>query len=524
MNNSPTNAAPTNAAPMNGAPINDAREREMRRPRFTLAAALIGAIAVPTVVLSLAEVSLSPAVSRTALLAALSAAAFTIAASAAAMAFVRWLLMHDARALSMSIALIVYAIATIGFADLVPLIEPDRFSHDHIALLRTAGSLSAVLWIALALGNVIRRPSAPRVAIGAAASIVGTTVLLSIPGVREIRLAGPHAGSVHESVVGTLVLLVGWLAIGTVCVTSGIRRHDTLRVWMGYTAVALAGASASFAGAHRDVEIIGGMLLTFVAMALALAGGIEQLRIAYVVKSGALRQARAEAHLAELARWAELAGEQERAHEARNALLGIQAAVLRLEHLCEEMGAEDMTALAGAMDREISRLRQLVEREPVRASSEFCRVDDVLVPVLMCHAAGDPIRWTIEPGMVTVPIADVLVGAVQNVLENARVHAPGARVSVTVSGVESHIQVRVEDDGPGIASGIVGHIFERGVTTRERAIAGTAGLGLHVARRELRACDGDLWLERSSPDGTVFVIEVPRVRAIPASAIGTGRP
>jgi nitrogen-specific signal transduction histidine kinase len=134
------------------------------------------------------------------------------------------------------------------------------------------------------------------------------------------------------------------------------------------------------------------MLLTFVAMALALAGGIEQLRVAYLVKSSALRQARAEAHLAELARWAELAGEQERAHEARNALLGIQAAMLRLEHLCVEVGAEDMTALAGAVDREISRLRQLVEGTPVRATSEFCRVDDALVPVLMCHAASDPIR------------------------------------------------------------------------------------------------------------------------------------
>lgn len=372
--------------------MSESTELEIRRPRFLLAATLIGAIAVSTLVLSLAEVTLTPAVSRLALLTALGAAAFTIAASAAAMAFVRWLLVRDARALSMSIALIVYAIATIGFADLVPLLAPDRFGHEHIALLRTAGSLAAALWIAFALFGVIEKPSAPKIALGSAASIVAMAVVLSIPGVRAIRLAGPHVGGVQESIAGTLLLLVGWLVIGATCVVSGIRRRDTLRVWMGYTAVALAGASASFAGAHRDVEVVGGMLLTFVAMALALAGGIEQLRVAYLVKSSALRQARAEAHLAELARWAELAGEQERAHEARNALLGIQAAMLRLEHLCVEVGAEDMTALAGAVDREISRLRQLVEGTPVRATSEFCRVDDALVPVLMCHAASDPIR------------------------------------------------------------------------------------------------------------------------------------
>lgn len=501
----------------------DVADHAVRPPRFTIAAALIGAIAVPTLVLSLADVTVAPTVSKTALLAALGAAAFTIAASAAAIAFVRWLLLREARALNVSVALVVYAIATIGLADLVPLIQPDRFGHEHIALLRTAGSLCAVLWIALALGDAKRPVSAPRVAIGAALSLVGIAALLSIPGLREIRLAGPHVGAVHESIVGTIILLVGWIAIGAVCVTSGIRRHDTQRVWMGYTAIALAGASASFAGAGRDVEIIGGMSLTFVAMALALAGGIEQLRIAYILKSGALRQARAEAHLAELARWAELAGEQERAHEARNALLGIQAAVLRLEHLCTEMGAQDLTALAGAMDREIARLRQLVEREPVRSVSDFCRVDDALVPVLMCHASADPIRWTIEPGLVTAGVADALVGALQNVLENARVHAPGARVLVGVTGLEAHIEVRIEDDGPGIPPALADHIFDRGVSTRTVAHSGTAGLGLHVARRELRAIDGDLRLERTGPDGSVFVIEVPRVRPMPASVVKAGR-
>jgi protein-histidine pros-kinase len=121
---------------------------------------------------------------------------------------------------------------------------------------------------------------------------------------------------------------------------------------------------------------------------------------------------------------------------------------------------------------------------------------------------------------VTAAVGDALVGAVQNLLENARVHAPGARVSLAVTGAESYISVRIEDDGPGIAPAIVGRIFERGITTRDGAIAGTAGLGLHVARRELRACQGDLRLEHSDADGTVFVIEVPRVRAILAAAIG----
>ena len=100
-----------------------------------------------------------------------------------------------------------------------------------------------------------------------------------------------------------------------------------------------------------------------------------------------------------------------------------------------------------------------------------------------------------------------------NVLLNAR-DAVGARGNIWIAAEENgeRVNIRVKDDGRGIAADLLGRIFEPLVTTK-RGQGGT-GLGLAIARRILRASDGDISVQSTPGHGAEFTISLPCSRGM----------
>lgn len=101
--------------------------------------------------------------------------------------------------------------------------------------------------------------------------------------------------------------------------------------------------------------------------------------------------------------------------------------------------------------------------------------------------------------------------AVTNLLVNAGRHTPsGTTVTVSVVTLEEHVELRVEDDGPGLRpaerEAAFGR-FWRG--DRSRGHRGGTGLGLAISRSIVRAAEGDLRLEES-PQGGLAAVAVLR--------------
>jgi signal transduction histidine kinase len=123
----------------------------------------------------------------------------------------------------------------------------------------------------------------------------------------------------------------------------------------------------------------------------------------------------------------------------------------------------------------------------------------------------------VVPGTVAWADPGHLARAVRNVIANALVHSPpGGVVAVTAGRDGSVIRIRVTDQGPGIASQDVAHVFERFYRAdTARATDPTTGrptglgLGLTIARELLAASGGRIGVERTGPDGTTFLLEVP---------------
>lgn len=115
-------------------------------------------------------------------------------------------------------------------------------------------------------------------------------------------------------------------------------------------------------------------------------------------------------------------------------------------------------------------------------------------------------------------LAQVLLNLVLNAVQS---RPPERATPVTIEvearpqGAET-VELRVTDDGPGIAPQVCRQIFSPFFTTK-RFGEGT-GLGLYLARDIVRGMRGELSLEKTSPAGTTFLLRLPRANAHPTPA------
>ncbi len=101
---------------------------------------------------------------------------------------------------------------------------------------------------------------------------------------------------------------------------------------------------------------------------------------------------------------------------------------------------------------------------------------------------------------------EALVGAVINLANNALQSAGNdAQVSITVSVVGLSAEIRVIDNGPGIAPDQAARIFDPFYTSRPNG----TGLGLAVVKSVAKSHGGDVSLEEAGVPGATFVLRIP---------------
>jgi two-component system sensor histidine kinase ChvG len=122
-----------------------------------------------------------------------------------------------------------------------------------------------------------------------------------------------------------------------------------------------------------------------------------------------------------------------------------------------------------------------------------------------------------------------LAQVLTNLVDNAISFSPkDGRVCVAMSRLGGHIEITVEDEGPGIEEDKLATIFDRFYTYRPTAYASrgdNSGLGLSISREIVVAHGGQIWAENRTeeaggerrPAGSRFVVR------LPASTAASGR-
>jgi signal transduction histidine kinase len=177
--------------------------------------------------------------------------------------------------------------------------------------------------------------------------------------------------------------------------------------------------------------------------------------------------------------------------KARAAAAGLSGIIAQLGELTQ--------AEAAPLHRSPARVDlSILAREIVASLDGLLRDSGVTATV----DAPAPVQASIDEGQVA--------RAVRNVVTNAIEHSPsGGTVRITIADAASP-EIRVSDEGTGIADEDLPYIFERFYRAdRSRGRRPGSGIGLTVARELVAANGGSLSVASTGPSGTTFRIGLP---------------
>jgi two-component system NtrC family sensor kinase len=205
------------------------------------------------------------------------------------------------------------------------------------------------------------------------------------------------------------------------------------------------------------------------------------------------------------------------AHELNNPLDGVRRYV-RLTHEGLEKERRDLAeylerAMSG-LSRMAGIVRQLLtfSRNVVlenEAENLRTMLDEVVRTLAPTGSAAPSVQ--LENPYVDVPapraLFQVFVNLLKNALDAVEARGPRGRVRIVVARAEEAVEVRVEDNGCGIAPENLRRVFEPFFTTKE--VGKGTGLGLPISARIVERCGGTIRLESEKGEGTTVTVTLP---------------
>jgi signal transduction histidine kinase len=204
-------------------------------------------------------------------------------------------------------------------------------------------------------------------------------------------------------------------------------------------------------------------------------------------------------------------------HDLRHSLAAI---VANAEFLCEsKLSSDQREELYQEVRVAVNQMTDLIDsllefsrtRESLRPT--FGNVNDSVQRVIMAirsHPEFHPVRITLAQQGSSSGWFDPkkLERALYNLLLNSceAVVPEGGRIHVQLSEVPRGVEIRVSDNGRGIPDAIRDQLFEPFISHGKEN--GT-GLGLTVVQKIVQDHGGDVIVEKTSPEGTVFRLLLP---------------
>ena len=226
------------------------------------------------------------------------------------------------------------------------------------------------------------------------------------------------------------------------------------------------------------------------------------------------------------------------AHELKNPLTAARSTAEAIAYARDDA---ERRQLISQMQDELKRLNRLItdvsnasrldaelalqQTEPVA----LCKLLDGIVNTFsdILSGTGKSIAFEVDPrcsedSLVVIGHEGRLSQVITNLVDNAISFSPeGGTVLVRAGRFGNLIEIRVEDDGPGIPPENLEKIFRRFYTyrpTAESSRGNNSGLGLSISREIVTAHGGEIWAENRMADGAGpddrplgarFVIQLP---------------
>lgn len=221
------------------------------------------------------------------------------------------------------------------------------------------------------------------------------------------------------------------------------------------------------------------------------------------------------------------------AHELKNPLTSLKSAVDMLERTTDKEARERLGAVIRNDVKRIDRLitdisdASRLDAELAREPSDSVDIGHLLETIVSIYnGLGLPrgIRVVFKREGARQEVVrgrEERLGQVfRNLIDNAVSFSPeNGVVRVTLTPAGAALRASIEDQGPGVPSADLEHIFDRFYTSRpaEHGFGKNSGLGLAIARQIVAGHGGRIWAENirnteGKKSGARFVVELPLAR------------
>ena len=205
-------------------------------------------------------------------------------------------------------------------------------------------------------------------------------------------------------------------------------------------------------------------------------------------------------------------------HELRTPLTSISGFTATILARWSQLSDEDKLTFLQTVDGQAKRLNRLVDTVLLLSKIQAGGVTgqreplDLTIPARnAAHEIG--VDAGIELDGEAAPVVegdpDQIYEIFVNLLANAqRYGAPPIRVRIETA--ERDVTVRVSDEGAGVPTEFVPHLFDAFTQAPEVQAVEGSGLGLAIVKGLVETCRGEIWYEALQPRGACFVIRLPR--------------
>jgi signal transduction histidine kinase len=214
--------------------------------------------------------------------------------------------------------------------------------------------------------------------------------------------------------------------------------------------------------------------------------------------------------------WEVTAPAEEREHELRAALFGIESAAEVLSRHRQHMTDHQLDDLTRGVLAEVRRLRGLLAGHI--GDRERFDLADAIDPVIACaRSCGLDVRSTVPRGIDVEGCRASAAQVLLTLLDNARCHAAPSPVDVRATPLGDIAALYVEDRGKGLAGRSPERLFDRGVRGPDSE---GSGLGLFIARRLMTEQGGSIGVRPRVGGGASFVVRFRRASRAAGPLVG----
>lgn len=208
------------------------------------------------------------------------------------------------------------------------------------------------------------------------------------------------------------------------------------------------------------------------------------------------------------------------AHELRTPLTGVRCAIEAVKDGVSELSEERVDGMLNDVVQ-LQRLVSDLQEMTLAASGELKLSIESVDLAELIKSAGTSLNFEdrldvniqADSGQYRVRTDPLRLRQIfQNLFQNSLSHSEGpCRVDITFKQTSDHIHIKFSDNGPGVTTSELPHLFERlyqGYVTHNSG-SGGSGLGLGISRALTELLGGEIEARTGEPDGLCFILIMP---------------